>query len=103
MEYDSILQSVEIACILCERLKQSYPNELCARYRLQESDLELDSYDLFCTIGKKRGFLISGGEINTERTANMLLDEFRAAKIGRITLDGIFIKNKNEESEDAGV
>ena len=38
-------------------------------------------------IGRKRGFLISGGEINTERTAIMLLDEFRGAKIGRVTLD----------------
>ena len=62
---------------------------------------ELDDYDLFCLIGKKRGFLVGGGEINTERTANTLLDEFRAAKIGRITLDGIFIKNRDGESENA--
>ena len=48
---------------------------------------ELENYELFEVIGKKRGFLISGGEINYERTANMLLDEFRAAKIGRITLE----------------
>ena len=41
----------------------------------------------FLAIGKKRGFLISGGEINTERTAITLLDEFRDAKIGRITID----------------
>ena len=43
--------------------------------------------ELFEAIGKKRGFLISGGEVNTERTAIMLIDEFRAAKIGRISLD----------------
>ena len=84
---DSILQSVEIACILCDRLKQNYPKELAARYRLQESDLEQDAYDLFCTIGKKRGMLIGGGEINEERCAAMLLEEFRSGKIGRITLE----------------
>ena len=49
--------------------------------------MDMGDYDLLCYIGKKRGFLISGGEINTERTADMLLDEFRAAKLGRITLD----------------
>ena len=44
-------------------------------------------YDLFELIGRKRGFLVSGGEVNTERTAVMLLDEFRGGKIGRITLE----------------
>ena len=49
----------------------------------------MTDYELLSYIGKKRGFLISGGEINTERTSDMLLDEFRAAKLGRITLDRI--------------
>lgn len=84
---DDILQSVEIACILCERLKEHYPAELAARYRLQKSDLDLDSYDLFCTIGKKRGMLIGGGEINEDRCAAMLLDEFRGGILGRISLE----------------
>jgi ribosome biogenesis GTPase A len=44
---------------------------------------------IFELIGKKRGFLISGGEIDYERTANMLLEEFRSAKIGKIALDTI--------------
>ena len=62
---------------------------LSARYKLgdMEQYAELSDYDLFLTIGKKRGFLVSGGEINTERTSLTLLEEFRAAKIGRITLD----------------
>ena len=46
-----------------------------------------DSYELLKRIGKKRGMLISGGEIDTERAAIMLLDEFRAAKLGQITLE----------------
>ena len=43
--------------------------------------------DLFELVGRKRGMLISGGEVNHERCANMLLEEFRSAKIGRITLE----------------
>ena len=88
---DDILDIETIACALCSRLRALYPELLCARYKLGDAlqDSELSDYDLFCLIGRKRGFLVSGGEINTERTANMLLDEFRAAKIGRITLDKI--------------
>jgi ribosome biogenesis GTPase A len=64
---------------------------LADRYKLSEipSKDEMDDYDLLTLIGRKRGFLVSGGEVNTERTANMLLDEFRAAKIGRISLDRV--------------
>lgn len=47
----------------------------------------IKNYELFELIGRKRGFLISGGEISYERTAVMLLDEFRSAKIGRISLE----------------
>lgn len=102
---DAVVDVEALAVSLCRRLRTLYPDLLSTRYKLGELAQyeDLDDYDLFQLIGKKRGFLISGGEINTERTANMLLDEFRSAKIGRITLDGIFIKNKNEETENAGV
>ena len=83
---DSILDIELLGTILCGRLRNLYPELLCARYKLPEIP-ECDNYDLMCAIGKKRGFLISGGEVDTERTANMLLDEFRSGKIGRITLD----------------
>lgn len=84
---DAVLQSEEIACILCGRLRDRYPKLLLNRYKLSEKDLELDSYDLFCAIGKKRGMLVGGGEINEERCAAMLLEEFRSGKIGKITLE----------------
>ena len=48
---------------------------------------EANPYDLLCAVAKKRGFLIAGGELNTERAADIVLDEFREAKIGRITLE----------------
>ena len=86
---DDILDIEEIAMILCGRLRKLYPALLSERYKL--GDLSqydaLNDYDLMLAIGKKRGFLISGGEVHSERTANMLLDEYRAGKIGRITLD----------------
>lgn len=84
---DDILNTEELAARLAGILRDSYPALLSARYRLTDEDLALPVYDLFLRIGRKRGFLISGGEIDTERTAAVLLDEFRAAKIGRITLD----------------
>ncbi len=88
---DDILDIESLATVLCGRLREIYPSLLAERYKLGiiPSIEELDNYDLLNLIGKKRGFLISGGEVNTERTANMLIDEFRAAKIGRITLDRI--------------
>lgn len=85
---DQILDTEEIAMLLAGRLAKVAPRELCERYKLDSCDCEsLDCYDLFRLIGKKRGFLISGGEINHERTAAMLLEEFRSGKIGRISLE----------------
>ena len=86
---DDVLDIESIAMSLCGRLRDQYPALLCQRYKLDAvpSCDEVDNYDLLKLIGKKRGFVVSGGEIDTERTANMLIDEFRAGKIGRISLD----------------
>ncbi|MBQ8213236.1 MAG: ribosome biogenesis GTPase YlqF [Clostridia bacterium] len=96
---DGVLDIESLAVVLCKRLRRLYSCELATRYKLgdPESFAELTDYELFETIGRKRGFLISGGEINTERTAIMLLDEFRSAKIGRMTLD----RYSKEELPDA--
>jgi len=86
---DEILDAERMAVILCGRLRKKYPDLLSARYKLGDMAQyqDLIDYDLFELIGRKRGFLVSGGEVNTERTAVMLLDEFRGGKIGRITLE----------------
>lgn len=84
---DSILQYEEIAYLLCTRLQENYPALLKERYKLEDDILALDPYDLFCAIGRKRGFLQGGGEVNEERCATMLLEEFRSGVIGRITLE----------------
>ena len=85
---DQIIDIEEVAMMLCARLIQVAPKAFCERYKLNYDEVcELDGYDLFELVGRKRGFLVSGGEINSERTANMLLEEFRSAKIGRISLE----------------
>ncbi|MBR2312894.1 MAG: ribosome biogenesis GTPase YlqF [Clostridia bacterium] len=86
---DDVVEIETLAVALCHKLRYRYPALLAERYKLDAATVtgDFSDYELFEAIGKKRGFLISGGEINTERTANTLLDEFRAAKIGRITLD----------------
>ena len=85
---DNILYSERIAVALIRKLKSYYPHLLSQRYKLTSDDLEIDDpYELFLVIGKKRGMVISGGEIDEERTANMILNEFRSQKIGAITLE----------------
>lgn len=85
---DVVIDTEELGMILSKRLFDLYPTLFCERYKLNQEEIsDLDSYDMLCAVGKKRGFLVSGGEINTERTAIMLLDEFRSSKIGRITLE----------------
>ena len=85
---DGILDIEEIAMILCGRLRDEYSEIFCKRYKLSPDEIaELDTYDLLEAVGRNRGMLVSGGEVNMLRAAETLLDEFRAAKIGRITLE----------------
>lgn len=86
---DDVLDIESVAAALCARLREIYPQLLMQRYKLDSipSSDEVNDFELMELIGRKRGHLISGGEIDTERTANMLIDEYRAAKIGRISLD----------------
>lgn len=85
---DQVLDIEFLAVRLLDFLRELKPAEFISRFRLEEIDLEsINSYELLQLIGKKRGMLISGGEIDTERAAIMLLDEFRAARLGRITVE----------------
>lgn len=84
---DAVVFTEEIAPELVLRLKELYPVLLKERYKLTDEDLSLAKYDLTERIGRKRGLLISGGEVDLQRCANMLLEEFRSGKIGRITLE----------------
>ncbi len=84
---DEIMDVETLACNLLEFLRDTYDAMLCARYKLDTDISQMSGYELLEYISKKRGFVISGGEIDTYRGANIVLDEFRSAKIGKITLE----------------
>lgn len=97
---DDILDIEELACGLLSSVRGIYPEQLLARYKLDESALELPPYDLLQAIGAKRGMLISGGEVDTERAAKMLVGEFRASKWGRLSLERPPHRDTAEEVDD---
>ena len=85
---DQILDIELLAIRLLDFLKELKPADFISRFKLEEKNFDsIDSYELLKIIAKKRGMLISGGEVNTERAAIMLLDELRSAKLGRITVE----------------
>ena len=86
---DDILDIEHLALKLVKRLRDMYPTELAARFKLADTDAwqELTDAQLITLIGKKRGCLIPGGVVDNERVSNLLIDEFRAGKIGRLTID----------------
>ena len=83
---DDILDIETLAMKLLKYLSEEYPHSLKERYKI-ELDENDAGIDLLEKVGKKRGMMISGGEINTERAAITVIDEFRSGKLGRITLE----------------
>ena len=87
---DQIVDTEQLASRLLEVLRDEYSAMLAARYKLEKYDLRpLQGYELLALIGRKRGMLASGGEIDTERASIRVLDEFRSAKLGKITLEQV--------------
>ena len=87
---DTVVDVEHLASRLIETLREIYPQSLRERYKLENIDLDaLQGYEILEQIGRNRGMLVSGGEINTERAAIAVLDEFRGAKLGRITLEQV--------------
>lgn len=84
---DNIMDIELLAIRLLDLLKELKTPEFVERYSLTDDDLACPSYELLAVIARHRGMLISGGEADTERAAATILDEFRAAKLGRITLE----------------
>lgn len=83
---DEIMDTETLACHLMEYLGRRYPQALTERYRIETEEQD-SGYDLLVKAGKKRGFVLRGGEIDTERMAKILLDEFRGGRLGRFTLE----------------
>lgn len=83
---DEIMDAEGLACDLMTLLARRYPQALTERYKITPQD-DMQGWELLEAAGKKRGFLVSGGEVDTERMAKVLLDEFRGGKLGRFTLE----------------
>ncbi len=83
---DDILDTLELSCRLLGIIRVHYSRCITERFGVEVLEEDSD-YDLFEKIARKRGFLRSGGVIDEDRAASVILDEFRAGKIGRITLD----------------
>ena len=83
---EDIMDIEELACRLMTLLASRYPKVLTDRYGIEIPE-EVNGYDLLQITGKKRGFLMARGEINTERMARVLLDDYRAGKLGKLTFE----------------
>lgn len=83
---DEILALDDIAAYVIHFLKEKYPNVLHERYKLDESSEE-DMWEVFQQIGRQRGCLESGGKVNMTKTADVILQDLRSGKLGRITLE----------------
>lgn len=107
---DDILDKEALASYLLENLADNYGKALSERYKVEipektEDDLMVLSeiargFEILENVGRKRGMLISGGEVNTERAAITVLDEFRCGKLGNITLE---LPDTTEEKNEPAV
>lgn len=83
---EGVIDIEELACRLMELLHKFYPQTLLERYKV-EAPAGTPGWELIEMAGRKRGYLVSGGEVNTERMSKVLLDEFRGGKLGKFTLE----------------
>ena len=83
---EDVIDIEELSCRLMELLWSRYPDKVKERYGI-DCEPDIPGWQLLEAAGKKRGFLLARGEINTERMAKVLLDEFRSGKLGRFTLE----------------
>lgn len=85
---DDVMDIEELACYLMDYLAKHYPDILTERYKVEIEEGD-SGYDLLMKAGRKRGFLMRGAEVDTERMARILLDEFRGGKLGTFTLETV--------------
>ena len=83
---ENVIDLEELACFLMTLLHKHYPKALLDRYQV-EAPADTPGWELLELAGRKRGYLVSGGEVNLERMARVLLDEFRGGKLGKFTLE----------------
>ena len=94
---DEVLETIEVSFKLLIYLYNNYKSNLLERYKITEGELEQinsedeneEIYNLMKLIGRKRGAVVSGGEIDDEKTAKIILNDFRSGKLGKITLEKV--------------
>ena len=85
---ENVIDTEELACHLAEKLNRYYPQVLLDRYKVQMPS-DTPGYMLLEEAGRKRGYLLARGEINTERMAKVLIDEYRSGKLGNFTFEKV--------------
>ena len=101
---EDVLDRIEVAYELTKYLLEEYPEKICQRYQLNDEyikevmgqDFQPENqniYEIMQEIGRKRGCIISGGNIDDEKTAKILLDEFKNGVLGKITIEKADSKN----------
>ena len=85
---ENVIDTEELACHLAEKLNRYYPQVLLDRYKV-EMPSDTPGYMLLEEAGRKRGYLLARGEINTERMAKVLTDEYRGGKLGTFTFEKV--------------
>lgn len=85
---DDVMDIEELACCLMEYMAAHYADVLSERYKVAVTE-GMTGYELLTEAGRKRGFLMRGAEVDTQRMARILLDEYRAGKLGRFTLETV--------------
>ena len=94
---DDIMDVERLAGAVLAELAVLCPDELSARYKLAQSGMSGE--ELLVAVSRSRSFLLSGGEADTERAARIVLDEYRAGKIARVTLDSVSEEKENGAAE----
>ena len=85
---DDVIDTETLCCRLLGYLQNEFPDAVCGRYKLLRDEIaDKTDHEILEMIGRKRGMLISGGEVDTERAAAVILDEFRGGLLGKMTFD----------------
>lgn len=92
---DDIYDREQVVVLLLDIMRRDYPERLTERFKLKE--MPDTGYELLETIGKKRGCLLKGGIVDTEKAQNIVLTEFRSGKLGLISLDSVPLANAEED------
>lgn len=96
---DDIYDRQQVTILLLDVLRRDYPERVIERFKLKET-LPDDGLELLETIGRKRGCLVKGGVIDMEKAQNIVLNEFRAGKLGNVSLDEVPGQKKQEDEKN---